>query len=76
MLAPEFVKHRQDFLRLAEGEERDEHAGAAVEGALDGLRETQFLAGAREAFRRGAVAAGRLDDEHVELFLGKAARLA
>ena len=72
---PEAVKHRQQLLRFPQSEKRDEHGRAAVELRADGVGQAQLLAGTGEALRRGAVAAGGLDDEHVQLVLGKARAL-
>ncbi len=69
--AAEFVKHREDLLRLAEREERDEHAAAALEHRADRARKTNRLFLTGEIRRRGAVAARGLDDEHVERLLWK-----
>ena len=65
------MEHREDFLGLAEGEERDEHAGAALEGGFDRPGEAQLLVGPGERVGRGAITARRFDDEHIQLVLGE-----
>ncbi len=55
----------EDLLRAPQGERRDEHATFAFEGALDRSGEAFNFLLAREAARRGAVAARGFHDEHV-----------
>ena len=70
-MEPHFPKDREDFLSLAERENRDRHCAALVDHTPHGARKPLLLPRARETDRRLRIAARGFHDQNIHPALGK-----
>ena len=75
ILATELVNHGQEFLRLAEREDRNQHTTTPPESFCDRFRQATLFARARPACGGGVIAACTFHDHYIDLFLGEVRRL-
>ena len=70
-LTSELVQHRQDLLRFAQRENRDEDARAALESILECLCKPSLFAGPCPAPGLGVIASRTFHDQNIDLFSRK-----